>query len=216
MSSVRVMPVIVVAGLFSLGGCAQAQGPLDCFLSGATAEQAAQRPSPLGVTNFTLGGVEARMCYGRPSARGRVVMGELVPFGQPWRMGANEATALHLPFAARIGEVDVDPGSYSLYAVPGEEAWLIVVNGDARRWGIPINAGVRASDMGSFRTPVLPMDDFVETLTYRWEPDGEEGGTIFLEWENTRVAIPVHRSGTETPGTPGAGTEGSGAQDTAG
>lgn len=166
-----------------------------CFLRGATLEEAASRPSPLGQVTFTFGDGTATLCYGRPSARGRTVMGELVPFGEPWRMGANEATVLHLPFAAQVGGVALEPGSYSLYAVPGEREWEIVVNGSAARWGVPISDEVRAQDVGSFTRPATDTDRMVETLTYVWESHGEGMGHLVMEWEDTRVEIPVHGPG---------------------
>jgi hypothetical protein len=167
-----------------------------CYLARGTVEEAAERPSPLGQTTFTLGGQEAKLCYGRPSARGRTVFGELEAFGAPWRSGANEATAIHLPFAADIGGVALDPGSYSLYTVPGEEEWEVVLNGTAERWGIPISEEVRAADIGSFMRPAEATEDLVETLTYRWEPQGADAGELILEWEHTRIRIPVRSAGS--------------------
>jgi hypothetical protein len=169
---------------------------LACYLQRGTLEEAAERPSPLGQTTFTLGGQEAKLCYGRPSARGRTVFGELEAFGAPWRSGANEATAIHLPFAADIGGVALEPGSYSLYTVPGEEEWEVVLNGSAERWGIPISAEVRAADIGSFTMPAETMEDLVETLTYRWESRTADAGELILEWENTRIRIPVRSAGS--------------------
>jgi hypothetical protein len=168
---------------------------LTCFLRGASLEEAAERSSPLGQLTLTFGDQSAKLCYGRPSARERIVMGELVPLGSPWRMGANEATGLHLPFAAEVGGVDLEPGSYSLYAVPGETEWEIVINGNAERWGIPINDEVMAQNVGSITRPVSVTESTVETLTYTWESHGEGMGHIVLEWENTRVEIPVHGPG---------------------
>ena len=173
----------------------QAQDVSGCFLRGANASEAVQRPSALGATMVTLGGEEAKLCYGRPKVNGRVIMGELVPFGTPWRMGANEATALHLPFAAEIGGVKVEPGVYSLYAVPGENQWEIVLNRQYERWGIPINEGVMAGNVGSFTRPVATTSEPVEQLTFAWASHGENMGHLVLEWENTRVEIPVHKGG---------------------
>ncbi|HKJ02503.1 MAG TPA: DUF2911 domain-containing protein [Longimicrobiales bacterium] len=172
----------------------EAQDVSGCYLRGATAAEAVERPSPLGATVITLGGEEGKLCYGRPQARGRKIMGELVPFGIPWRMGANEATALHLPFAAEIGGVKVDAGVYSLYAIPDEKEWEIVVNGQYERWGIPINEGVMAANLGSFERPVAATSEPVEQLTITWAPHGENMGHLILEWENTRVEIPVHKA----------------------
>jgi hypothetical protein len=166
-----------------------------CYLARGTMEDAAQRTSPLTETLVRLGGQTGKLCYGSPSARGRTVMGELVPFGQPWRMGADEATALHLPFPASVGDVRLEPGSYSLYAIPGPEEWEIVVNRRAERWGVPINEGVREADMGSFKVPARSVDAMVERLTFRWEASDEGSGKLVMEWESTRIEIPVSRHG---------------------
>lgn len=199
MRVVRTLPLTVVALALTVGACgpdtAQAQGLQACYLQGATLDEAAQRPSPLGATTFTLGSGEATLCYGRPSARGRAIMGALVPYGTPWRMGANEATAIHLPFPAQVGDVQVGPGNYSLYAIPNEGTWTIVVNGSANRWGIPINDDVKASDVGSFKRPVSHVDDMVEQLTWSWESDGPGAGRLVMEWEHTRLEIPIHSGG---------------------
>lgn len=189
---------LVIAGTM-LAACApnggQAQQSVECFVRGTSAEQARERPSPLATTAITLGGDEATVCYGRPSARGRTVMGELVPYGTPWRMGANEATAIHLPFAAEIGGVRVDPGVYSIYAVPGETTWTVVVNSSAERWGIPINDEVKSTDVGSFERTVSATSAPVETLTYEWVPEGDGAGQLVMTWENTRLEIPIRRVG---------------------
>src|SRR5206468_12789508 len=60
-----------------------------------------------------IGGATLKVCYGRPSARGRKIMGGLVPFGEPWRLGANEATTIHVPFAAELAGVRVGAGTYT-------------------------------------------------------------------------------------------------------
>ena len=187
---------LLAAGLIAFPGNLQAQNVDACFLNGTPAE-AAERPSPLGVVAIPLAGQEATLCYGRPSARGRTMVGGLDPLGQPWRMGANEATGIHLPFAATIGSVAVEPGSYSLYAIPGETEWEIVVNASAERWGVPIDADVRAQDVGSFTRSVAETDDFVETLTFTWEAHGEGMGHLVFEFENRRVEIPIHVAGME-------------------
>ena len=195
MRSLSLAPAALAAFVFALASPLRAQDVSGCFLRGATAAEAGQRPSPLGATVITLGGQEAKLCYGRPKVNGRTIMGELVPIGTPWRMGANEATALHIRFAAEIGGVKVEPGVYSLYAVPGEKEWEIVVNRQYERWGIPINGGVTAADVGSFKRPVAATSGPVEQLTFTWISHGENMGHLVLEWENTRVEIPIHKAG---------------------
>lgn len=164
-----------------------------CWVQGATPAEAAARPSPLAEVRFTLGGQEALLCYGRPSAKGRTVMGELVPYGQPWRLGANEATSIHLPFNATLGGSAVDAGSYSIYAVPGQSEWEFVLNKQVERWGIPINDAVKQGDVVSFKQPVSTTSAPVEQLTFRWDATSDSAGQLVMEWERTQVTIPVAR-----------------------
>lgn len=154
----------------------------------------ASRPSPLDSAVARLGDAVVKVCYGRPSARGRAIMGGLVPFGEPWRLGANEATTLHIPVAVRFGDATLKPGVYSLYAIPGPKTLQIVVNDVAARWGIPIGAPVRAHDVGAVTVTSEATDAPVETLTMRWESAGEGTLVLITEWERTRVRVTVRRS----------------------
>lgn len=113
-------------------------------------------------------------------------MGGLVPYGAPWRIGADEPTTIHLSAPASVGGVVLEPGSYSLYAVPAEGDWEFFINSNWQRWGIPIDEGVRESEIGSFMAGTEVTDSAVETLTYAWED-----GAIVMRWENTRIEIPV-------------------------
>jgi hypothetical protein len=163
-----------------------------CKFRGAPAALA-ERPSPLDSVDVRLGDASAKLCYGRPSARGRTMIGGEDPYGSPWRFGANEPTTLHLPFPATIGDVALQPGSYSLYAIPEEqEAWTIVVNGNTNRWGIPINPDVRRSDIGSFEVDPMRTSSYVDLLTFRFEGSGQ-AGTLVFAWEDTTLRIPIAR-----------------------
>ncbi len=170
-------------------------GPFACWIRGST-DQLAHRTSPLDSAAVDIGGATVKVCYGRPSARGRKIIGGLVPFEEPWRLGANEATTISVPFAAEIAGVRVAPGAYTLYAVPGASSWRIVVNRGTERWGIPIDAGVRAEDVGTGTVSVEKLDRDVETLTLRFAPPTESATALIVEWEKTRVRIPVQRVGS--------------------
>ncbi|WP_425153321.1 DUF2911 domain-containing protein [Candidatus Palauibacter sp.] len=144
------------------------------------------RQSPLQELRFSAGGGEALLCYGAPSARERVVMGELVPFGEPWRVGANEPTTLHLSADAMVGGVALATGSYSLYATPGESEWEFHLNSNFERWGIPIDAEVRSTEIGSFSAMPSATAEMVEMMTFE-----HMDGALRLSWENTQVDIPL-------------------------
>lgn len=171
------------------------EGPVCWLRGGVTADEAAQRPSPRDSASIELDAGVAKVCYGAPSARGRDIMGELVPYDQPWRAGADEATALHLTFPAEVAGVSVDPGTYSLYTIPGEDEWVVVVNREAERWGIPIGAEVRSQDIGTGTVEPERTDRMIEQMQFRFEPRGPNAADLVLEWERTRLRIPVEASG---------------------
>lgn len=169
--------------------------PFMCWIRGS-AGRLAERSSPLDSTAVEIGGATVKLCYGRPSARGRQILGGLVPFGEPWRLGANEATTVHVPFAAEIAGVRVGPGAYTLYAIPGESSWRIAVNRGAQRWGVPIDEQVRAQDVGTGTVNVETLNEQVETLTLKFAPPQGSTTELVVEWEKTRVRIPVRRAGS--------------------
>ena len=169
------------------------QDAVGCYLHRGTREEAASRPSPLTEVGLAFSGGTGLICYGAPSANDRAVMGALVPFGEPWRAGANEPTTVHLTAAASIGGVALEPGSYSIYAIPGEEEWQFFVNSNYERWGIPISDEVRSTEVGSFTATPETVDDMAEQLTFSYSPNGENTmGDIVLAWENTRVSFHLH------------------------
>lgn len=174
---------------------AQAQEAPACSFQ-ASGEELTDRASPPDSTSVRLDGGVARVCYSSPQARGREIMGDLVPYGQPWRLGANEPTTLHLTFTAEIGGVRLEPGSYVLYAIPGRDEWEIVVNGATDRWGIPIDESVRKQDVGSVSAEAEQTDRMVEGLTLGFERRDETSADLVVEWERTRVRVPVTRAGS--------------------
>jgi hypothetical protein len=168
-------------------------GGLSCTLQGATLEEARQRVSPHRSLSFNLGANPALLCYGAPSAEGRDIMGGLVPYGEPWQIGADEATTLHLSSRANVGGIALAPGSYSLYAIAGENEWEFFINTNWQRWGIPIDAQVRSTEIGSFTVVPQTLPTMVEQLTYEFEEaaGGEPGGELLLQWANTLLRIPI-------------------------
>lgn len=164
--------------------------PPGCWIRGER-EDLELRISRLDSTSVELDGETVKVCYSRPRKLGRPIMGRLVPYGEPWRLGANEATALHLPVPATVAGVPVEAGSYSLYAVPGETSWRIVVNAGAQRWGIPIDEEVRREDVGSGTVPVEALGETVERLTLRLVRRSPDRAVLRIEWERTGVSVPI-------------------------
>ena len=167
----------------------------ECWLRDSP-EEIEARVSARSVTPVTFENGQGVLCYGAPAAREREIMGGLVPFGRAWRVGADEATALHLTGPASIGGVSLEAGAYSIYAEPGEEEWTFFVNPNYERWGIPIRPEVRETEIGSFTVTPEPMDEMVETMQFRYEPnEANTMGDIVLEWENTRLSFHLHPGG---------------------
>ncbi|HYW12310.1 MAG TPA: DUF2911 domain-containing protein [Longimicrobium sp.] len=136
----------------------------------------------------SVGGANVSVAYGRPSMRGRRIMGQVVPFGQVWRTGANEATAFRTDRDLVIGGTRVPAGSYTLWTVPGPDEWTLIINKQTGQWGTVYDP---AQDLA--RVPVrasLESGPPVELLTLRILPDGT-GGMMVMAWEATTVAIPI-------------------------
>jgi CubicO group peptidase (beta-lactamase class C family) len=165
------------------------------------------RRSPYDSAAVRLGSREARVCYSRPSARGRVVFGgEVVPYDTLWRTGANDPTIIHLPFAAEIGGLAVPAGKYSIYTVPGRAGWKVVINRETVRGGLTRDEGqfknqytdeVRAQEVGRGTAASEALTEPVEKFTIRSEMKGPDQADLILEWEKTRVRIPIRASARE-------------------
>ena len=138
------------------------------------------RASPYDSTAFNIGGAPSLVCYGRPSVRGRTIFGDLVPYGQLWRTGANEPTVIHLPVAASIAGIEVEPGSYSLYTVPGEQQWEVIVNRSTDQWGIENQyEAVADQEVGRATVPAEATSGLVEVFEIRAEPRGDGAVLVF-------------------------------------
>ena len=152
------------------------------------------RQSPYDSTRVTVGDHQALVCYGRPSARGRTMIGgEAVAYGRLWRTGANEPTIIHLDFPAEIAGIAVEPGAYSLYSVPGETEWVIVVNRAVDQWGheSAYTEEIEAQEVGRATVPAGATSEHVEQFTITSEEAADSAANLILEWENTRVEIPI-------------------------
>lgn len=127
--------------------------------------------------------------YSRPSARGRKVFGELVPFGQPWRTGANAATKITFGEDVEIAGTAIKAGTYSLASIPGMGEWEIVINKNTGSWPGKLFDAKDDVLRTKVRTQVAPS--LTETFTISIENITFSTCTIDIRWENTHVSIPV-------------------------
>jgi hypothetical protein len=190
---------VVFSGLVVLVAAGCAAGPSaeaieEVALQCSPQQEPAGRASPYDSVTVSAGALQAKICYGRPSLRGRAVLGgDLVPYGKLWRTGANEPTIIHLASAAEIAGIAVEPGSYSLYTIPGAEEWTVIVNRSITQWGheSTYRDDVAAQEVGRATVARESVSEPVETFTIRSEASGAGAARLVLEWELTRVEIPL-------------------------
>ncbi|MEM1094162.1 MAG: DUF2911 domain-containing protein [Bacteroidota bacterium] len=168
-----------------------ALGP--CFKDWTSPTSYSPRVSPMEQVRFQVGGVNAQVCYSRPSARGRTLFGAqdaLVRYGRLWRMGANEPTLLFIDRPLRLGSVALDSGRYALYAEPDSASWEIYISTSTFHWGNQISQAVRAQEVGQTTVPVDSVA-FVEDLLIAPLPDADDAVSLRVAWGSTAVHIPV-------------------------
>jgi hypothetical protein len=126
--------------------------------------------------------------YSSPRAKGRKVFGELVPYGEVWRTGANEATTFVADASLSVGGKDVPAGSYTIFTVPNADKWTLIVNKKTGEWGIPYKYEgdeLARVDMKVSSTP-SPVENFTIALA-------SMGGscTLNMSWENTQASVSI-------------------------
>jgi Protein of unknown function (DUF2911) len=140
----------------------------------------AGRVSKNGRTEGTIGGVTVTVEYGRPNVKGRTIWGGLVPYGQVWRAGADEATTIAFDQSVTVEGKPLAAGTYGLFTIPGEKAWTVIFNKTAKQWG----AFKYEAAQDALRVEVAPRPHgFTETLTF--EIAGDE---VVLSWD--KLAVP--------------------------
>jgi Protein of unknown function (DUF2911) len=158
----------------------------------AIAQQPSQdktkRPSPHESTEVTLKGKKITIDYGRPFLKGRKVGQELAPYGKVWRTGADEATALNTEIDLNIGGVKVPAGQYTLYTLPSEGTWKLIINKQTGQWGTKYD---ESQDLGRVDMTKSALPQSVEQFTISFAKDKEGIADLRLDWENTRVSVVV-------------------------
>ncbi len=156
-----------------------------CVLIVAVVAWQRQRVSPHETIEATIGGKKVTITYGRPYLKGRkAVGGSLVPYGQVWRTGADEATVLNTEADLMIGNLAVPKGKYALFTLPTETGWKLIVSKTFDQWGA--FSYKEADDLGRTDMKVGKTAAAVEQFTISLT-----GGVLKLEWENTSASVDV-------------------------
>jgi hypothetical protein len=159
------------------------------------AQAPAQRPSPAAKANCSFSdGKSVNIDYSSPRAKGRKIFGGLVPYGEVWRAGANEATTFVIDTDVVVGGKTVPAGAYTLFTVPNQDKWTLIINKTTKNakggplWGVPYpgeegdfaRVDMKASKLGS------PVENF--TISF---DKSASGCTMNLDWETTRASINI-------------------------
>jgi len=157
-------------------------------------------PSPRDSTILLLQGKKLVVDYGRPSMRGRKIMGELVPWNKAWRTGANEATTFRIDTSLIIGPgVPLQRGAYTLWTLPSEKGWKLIINKETDQWGTNYR---ESQDYARFDLTVEKLDKPVEQFMIGLEKTGNTSGVMKMMWENTLVSTPFMINEKRIPPSP--------------
>jgi hypothetical protein len=150
---------------------------------------AQSKPSPAASATCDLGGGKAvKTDYSSPRMKGRKIYGELVPFGQVWRTGANEATTFVTNADVVVGGKTVPAGSYTIFTVPNADKWTLIINKKTGEWGIPYK--YESDELARVDMKVSKLPKPVENFTISYEKSGS-GCTMHIDWETTRASVDI-------------------------
>jgi hypothetical protein len=142
----------------------------------------------LKIQNKATEPLVARILYSRPQKQGRKIFGELVEYGNVWRLGANEATEIEFYKDVKIGGKKVTKGRYTLYAIVSENVWTMILNKDTDTWGAfkyDSKKDVLRTDVSAQKT-----DEVVESMSMLFEKSAT-GISLIIAWEQVKVALPI-------------------------
>jgi hypothetical protein len=158
---------------------------LICLLLSVTVWAQGQKPkaSPADSTSGKIGTATITINYSSPSVKGRTIWGELVPYGEVWRAGANEATRFTTDQDIMVEGKLLPAGTYSFYTIPNKDQWTIIFNKTAKQWGTQYDEKQDALRVTAKARTGAPMS---ERLTYAVTKQG-----LVLRWENLEVPVAI-------------------------
>ncbi|MEM9671604.1 MAG: DUF2911 domain-containing protein [Bacteroidota bacterium] len=160
-----------------------------CFLLVQTSfaqKELKPKPSPMSVAAMKQGDAYVKVVYSRPHKRDRKVFGGLVPYGEVWRLGANEATEITLTEDLMIAGKKLEAGTYSMFAIPEEGKWTVIFNKALGEWG---HYNYKEDqDVLRVDAPTSETEETYEPFTIMFNEAGTE---MIMAWEDTKVVVPV-------------------------
>jgi hypothetical protein len=159
-----------------------------------TSAQELPAPSPESTVTQRIGLADVSITYSRPSAKGRPVFGDLVPYGEVWRTGANKATLLSTTGTLMLNGQKLAEGKYSVFTIPGEGAWQVIFNKNTELWGAYDRKP--EEDVLTVKVPAQPVA-FTETFTIEFANLGQDKADIVFRWEKQEAVLSVVADATE-------------------
>ncbi len=151
--------------------------------------QKKERVSPAASAKCSFAdGKSIKVDYSSPRAKGRKIYGGLVPYGEVWRTGANEATTFVTDTGVTIGGKEIPAGNYTMFTVPNADKWSLIINKKTGEWGIPYK--YESDEVGRYDMSVSKTSGPVENFTISFHEMGT-GCHMYLDWENTRATVEI-------------------------
>jgi hypothetical protein len=148
-----------------------------------------KRPSPPASATLDLGGGKSiTIDYSSPRAKGRKIYGELVPYGQVWRAGANESTTFVTTADVAVGGTAVPAGSYTIFTIPNKDKWSLIISKKTGEWGTAYPGP--SNDLARVDMKVSTLPAPVENFTISLDKSAN-GGTLNIDWETTRASVAI-------------------------
>ncbi len=156
---------------------------------GSAQTDKASRPSPPATASCALAdGKTITVDYSSPRAKGRKVFGGLVPYGEVWRAGANEATTFVTTADLMVGGTHVPAGSYTIFAIPNKDKWTLVISKKTGEWGTAYPGP--AEDLARIDMKASTLPSAVENFTISIDK-AASGCTLRMDWETTRASVEI-------------------------
>ncbi len=160
-------------------------------LLGSAQVDKSKRPSPPAKATCDLGGGKTiTVDYSSPRMKGRKIFGGLVPFGEVWRAGANEATTFVTTSDLMVGGTHVPAGNYTIFTIPNKDKWTLIINKKTGEWGIPYK--YESDELARVDMKVSATSAPVENFTIAFDKTGA-GCTLRMEWENTQASVDISK-----------------------
>ncbi len=174
---------LLLACIFVIWGCQTKQS------DNTDPEATGNRKSPIAIASVKQDGTYIKVVYGQPYRRGRTIFGDLEPWGEVWRTGANEATEITITKPVLMGDEAIRAGTYALFTIPEPDSFTVILNHELGQWGAFGYNPER--DYKRMKFPVQKLETPAEALMMEFSKPQFSMTTLTLKWDVIKVEIPI-------------------------